>query len=43
MDSTLFIVVSSVLSVFDVVKAKDKNGHEIPVKVATSFENSIVM
>ena len=42
-DSTLFIVTSSVLSVFDVVKAKDKDGREIPVSVAPSFESSIVM
>ena len=32
-DSTVFIVTSSVLSVFNVTKAKDKNGNEIPVKV----------
>jgi cytochrome P450 len=42
-DSTLFIVISSVLSVFNVAKAKDKNGREIPVNVATSFESSIVV
>ena len=42
-DSTLFIVVSSVLAVFDVVKAKDKNGREIPVNVAASFETSIIV
>ena len=42
-DSTLFIVISSVLSVFDVVKVKDKNGQEIPVSVAASFESSIVV
>jgi cytochrome P450 len=42
-DSTLFIVVSSVLSVFNVVNAKDKNGREIPVNVATSVESAIVM
>jgi cytochrome P450 len=33
-DATLFIVASSVLSVFNVTKAKDKNGHEIPVNIA---------
>ena len=32
-DSTVFIVTSSVLSVFNVTKAKDKNGNEIPVNV----------
>ena len=30
-DATIFIVASSVLSVFNVTKAKDENGHEIPV------------
>ncbi|KAH9976348.1 cytochrome P450 [Lactifluus volemus] len=33
-DATLFIVASSLLSVFNVAKAKDENGHEIPVNVA---------
>ena len=42
-DSTLFIVASSVLSVFNIVKAKDENGGEIPVNVAPSFESSIVV
>jgi len=42
-DSTLFIVASSVLSVFNVVKAKDENGREIPVNVGTSFQSSIVV
>jgi cytochrome P450 len=42
-DSTLFIVASSVLSVFNVAKAKDENGREIPVNVATSFQSSIVV
>ncbi|KAI9441783.1 cytochrome P450 [Lactarius indigo] len=42
-DSTLFIVVSSVLSVFNVMKAKDENGGEIPVNVASSLESSIVV
>lgn len=42
-DSTLFIVISSVLSVFNVVKAKDMDGREIPVSVAPSFESSIVV
>jgi len=35
-DSTVFIVTSSVLSVFSVTKAKDKNGNEIPVKIGVS-------
>jgi hypothetical protein len=33
-DATLFIVTASVLSVFNVTKAKDENGHEIPVSPA---------
>jgi cytochrome P450 len=33
-DATLFIVASSVLSVFNVTKAKDKSGHEILVNIA---------
>ena len=32
-DATLFIVTASLLSVFSVTKAKDKNGNEIPVAV----------
>ena len=42
-DATIFIVASSVLSVFNVTKAKDENGHEIRVKVAVSTERKIVM
>ena len=42
-DSTLFIVASSVLSVFNVVKATDENGREIPVNVGTSFQSAIVV
>jgi len=30
-DATLFVVTASVLSVFNVTRAKDKNGNEIPV------------
>ena len=33
-EATVFFVTSSILSVFDVTKAKDENGKEIPVKVA---------
>ena len=33
-EATLFVVVSSILSVFKVTMAKDENGNEIPVKVA---------
>ncbi|KAI9441789.1 cytochrome P450 [Lactarius indigo] len=32
-DTTLFIVTASVLSIFNVTKAKDKDGNEIPVAV----------
>ena len=42
-DSTLFIVAASVLSVFNVTKAKDENGREIPVNVATSVQSSVVV
>ena len=35
-DSTVFIVTSSVLSAFNVTKAKDDNGKEIPVKIGVS-------
>ena len=42
-DATLFIVASSVLSVLDVTKAKDENGHEIPVEVVMSIRSGVVM
>ncbi|KAH9971621.1 cytochrome P450 [Russula compacta] len=42
-DATLFIVASSVLSVFNITKAKDENGHEIPVTTATSVRSAIVV
>jgi hypothetical protein len=42
-DATLFIVTSSVLSVFNVTKAKDENGHEIPVKVVVPAQSGAVM
>jgi cytochrome P450 len=38
-DATIFIVTSSVLSVFNVTKAKDENGNEIPVKAAVTVMN----
>ena len=41
--ATLFIVTSSVLSVFNVTKAKDENGHEIPVTAAVTARAGIVM
>ena len=33
-DATLLVVTASVLSVFNVTKAVDENGHEIPVSSA---------
>lgn len=42
-DATLFIVASSILSVFDITKAKDEKGHEIPVKVAMTVQSGIVV
>ncbi|KAI9454936.1 cytochrome P450 [Russula earlei] len=42
-DATLFIVISSVLSVFNVTKAKDKSGHDIPVNAAMTVHSGIVV
>jgi cytochrome P450 len=42
-DATIFIFTSSVLSVFNVTKAKDENGHEIPVKTGVTVDRGIVM
>ncbi|KAF8483917.1 cytochrome P450 [Russula ochroleuca] len=42
-DATLFIVTSSVLSIFNVTKAKDENDHEIPVKAAVTALSGIVV
>jgi cytochrome P450 len=42
-DATIFIVISSVLTVFDVTKAKDENGHEIPIKAGVTAGRGIVM
>jgi cytochrome P450 len=41
-EATLFIVAASVLSAFNVTKAKDENGQEIPVKVAVGVQNGIL-
>jgi cytochrome P450 len=41
-DATIFIVASSVLSVFNVTKAKDENGNEIPVKITTSQRGAVM-
>ncbi|KAI0291061.1 cytochrome P450 [Multifurca ochricompacta] len=42
-DATLFVVISSVLSVFNVTKAKNKDGNDIPIEVATSVEGRIAI
>ena len=42
-EATIFIVTSSILSIFNVTKAKDENGHEIPVKVAIAPNRGIAM
>jgi cytochrome P450 len=42
-DATIFMVASSVLSVFNVTKAKDENGHEIPVKAEVTADSGIVV
>jgi cytochrome P450 len=42
-DATIFIVASSVLSVFSVMKAKDENGHGIPVKLAVTTKQGFIV
>ena len=42
-DATLFIVASSVISVFDITKERDEKGHEIPVKGAMIARNGLIM
>jgi cytochrome P450 len=42
-DATIFIVTSSVLSVFNVTKAKDGEGNEIPVKAAVTVNGGIIV
>jgi cytochrome P450 len=44
-DATLFVVTASILSVFKVTRAKDKNGNEIPVALPDpeSIQGSIAM
>ena len=42
-DATIFIVTSSVLSVFNVTKAKDENGDEISVKAAVTVSSGIIV
>ena len=42
-DATLFIVASSILSVFNVMKATDENGHEIPVDAAALVQTGVLV
>jgi cytochrome P450 len=42
-DATIFIVASSVLSVFIVTKAENENGYGIPFNVAVSTERKLIM
>jgi cytochrome P450 len=42
-DATIFIITSSILSVFNIAKAKDENGHEIPVEVAVSAQRGAIL
>jgi hypothetical protein len=42
-DAILFVVTASVLSLFHVEKAKDKDGNEIPIEVETVVENRVTM
>jgi hypothetical protein len=42
-DTTLFIVASSVLSAFNVTKARDEDGKEIPVKAEVTVLSGIVV
>ena len=42
-DAEIFIFTSSVLSVFNVTKAKDENGNDIPVKAAVTVDRGVVM
>ncbi|KAI0278781.1 cytochrome P450 [Russula aff. rugulosa BPL654] len=42
-ESTIFIVASSILSVFNVTNAKDENGNDIPVKVAIAPDPGVIV
>ena len=42
-DATLFIVAASVLSTFNVTKAKDESGNEIPVNAALVISGGVVV
>jgi cytochrome P450 len=41
-EAALFIVASSVVSVFNLAKAKDENGDDIPVRVAKTSRNGLL-
>jgi cytochrome P450 len=41
-DATIFLLTTSILSVFNVTKAKDENGHDIPVKVVLSGQRGLM-
>jgi cytochrome P450 len=42
-DATIFIVASSILSVFNVTKAEDESGREIPVKNGVTIDEGFVV
>ena len=42
-DATIFIVASSILSVFNVMKATDRNGYEIPVDPAALVQTGVLV
>ena len=42
-DDAIFIVASSVLSVFEVAKARDEDGNEIPVKAETISDRGMIV
>ena len=42
-DATIFMVASSVLSIFGVTKAKDENGNEIAVNAEVTADSGIVV
>ena len=42
-DATLFVVASSVLSAFNVTKAKDENGNDIPVRAEVTALSGIIV
>jgi len=42
-DASLFIVISSVLSVFNVTKARDENGNDIPVNPVMTVRSGIIV